>query len=111
METSTKQSATGFVERISKLAHTAAGKPVPETTKESVPLVPIYIGVDRDHEQLREVSRTTTLFENIAERIPLPGRLPVAVGCVMLHHVNPCCCCCRHCCCNDCADVPVPTWR
>ncbi|WIA40122.1 hypothetical protein OEZ86_013524 [Tetradesmus obliquus] len=55
METSTKQSATGFVERISKLAHTAAGKPVPETTKESVPLVPIYIGVDRDHEQLREM--------------------------------------------------------
>jgi hypothetical protein len=55
MEPSVKQSATGFVDRITNLAHTAAGKPVPETTKESVPLVPIYIGVDRDHEQLREV--------------------------------------------------------
>jgi hypothetical protein len=57
MDTSTVQSAKGFIDRISNLAHSAAGKPVPETTTESVPLVPIYIGVDRDHEQLREVCR------------------------------------------------------
>lgn len=50
------RSAKTFVQKISSMAHAAAGKPLKaEDNKEAVPLVPIYIGVDRDHEQLREV--------------------------------------------------------
>jgi hypothetical protein len=80
MESSNKQSAKGFIGRISNLAHTAAGKPVPETTKESVPLVPIYIGVDRDHEQLREVCRNTVGILHIDEAGQLPYGLAAEVG-------------------------------
>jgi hypothetical protein len=72
MEPAIKQSATGFINRITDLAHTTAGKPVPETTKESVPLVPIYIGVDRDHEQLREVCSTKQYTLSIRTAVELP---------------------------------------
>jgi hypothetical protein len=72
MEPAVKQSATGFIYRINDLAHAAAGKPTPETTKESVPLVPIYIGVDRDHEQLREVCSLKEYTFNMFVAAELP---------------------------------------
>jgi len=50
-------SAHEFSKKLSKLAHAAAGKePAPPAQKPAVPLVPIFVGIDRaEHEQLREV--------------------------------------------------------
>lgn len=57
METQVR-SAKVYTEGIVALAHANAGKDLPETHKEPVPLVPIYIGVDREpQEPLREVNR------------------------------------------------------
>lgn len=51
------KSAREYTEGIIASAHAKAGKSVPEDGKEPVPLVPIYIGVDREQPQepLREV--------------------------------------------------------
>ncbi|KAF8062976.1 hypothetical protein HT031_003815 [Scenedesmus sp. PABB004] len=52
------RSARAFVERITALAHAKAGRPAPERdAPPAVPLVPIYIGVDRPEPQeaLREM--------------------------------------------------------
>eukprot|EP00775_Hariotina_reticulata_P013240 gene13240-13370_t len=53
------QSAKGFIEDLTADAYAAAGKQKPGECKEHVPLVPIYIGIDRDNfatpqEPLRE---------------------------------------------------------
>lgn len=61
------QSAKGFVEDLISDAYAAAGKQKPEKTNEHVPLVPIYIGIDRDNfatpqEPLREVCQNDVIL-------------------------------------------------
>lgn len=59
--TTNVKSAKLYAETISAAAHAKHGKPVPDSEREPVPLVPIYIAVDRDnHEPLREVRGRTS---------------------------------------------------
>lgn len=60
------RSAKAFADSVAAEAYANAGKQLPDDSKEPVPLVPIYIGIDRDNfatpqEPLREVSSAQPL--------------------------------------------------
>lgn len=85
------RSAKAYSDSVTALAHAKAGKEVPETHRDPVPLVPIYIGVDREpQEPLREVM---SVFNRLAVLLGCNGA--AADHTIMLHT----------------ADVSLQTWR
>lgn len=49
-------SARVFEQRVAAAAHAARGKPYePPAAKRNTPLVPIYVGIDKDADSYREV--------------------------------------------------------